>query len=349
MVALKAGEVERFVAAPPADVPLVLVFGPDVGLVSERAATLAAVASGGVDDPFSLVKLDGGDVASDPARLIDEAMTVPLFGGRRVVWVRDGAGRNLSPAVEPLLGQIDPATAFVVIEAGDLKKGTGLRKKIEGDRQAVAIACYADAERDLDRMIDQEVTGAGLSISREARQALLGLLGADRLASRGEVRKLCLYAHGRERIETADVEAIIGEASAFAVDELIDATALGRIDTLDHGLERLEATGQRPDVIAGAALRHFQFLARARAVVDRGVSPAQVVDGARPPIFYKRKDLVTRQLGLWSSPDLARAGERLARVVADARQSPALSTALVSDVFLTLARVARARGRSARR
>lgn len=46
MVALKAGEVERFVAAPPADVPLVLVFGPDAGLVSERAAMLAAAASG---------------------------------------------------------------------------------------------------------------------------------------------------------------------------------------------------------------------------------------------------------------------------------------------------------------
>lgn len=204
MVALKAGEVERFVAAPPADVPLVLVFGPDAGLVSERAAMLAAAASGGVDDPFSLVKLDGGDVASDPVRLIDEAMTVPLFGGRRVVWVRDGAGRNLSPAVEPLLGQIDPTNAFVVIEAGDLKKGTGLRKKIEGDRQAVAIACYADAERDLDRMIDQEVNGAGLSISREARQALLGLLGADRAREPGRGAKalsLCpwpgAYRNGR--------------------------------------------------------------------------------------------------------------------------------------------------------
>ncbi|WP_417771544.1 DNA polymerase III subunit delta [Stappia sp.] len=349
MVALKAAEVERFVASPPADVPLVLVFGPDVGLVSERARMLVDAASGGVDDPFSLVKLDGGDVVSDPARLIDEVMTVPLFGGRRVVWVRDGAGRNLSPAVDPLLGAIDPQTAFVVIEAGDLKKGVGLRKKVESDRKAVAIACYADAERDLERVIDLELREAGLSISREARQALMGLLGADRLASRGEVRKLCLYAHGRERIEAADVEAIIGDASAFAVDELIDAAALGDLVTLDHGLERLEATGQRVDVIAGSALRHFQFLARGRAAVDRGQSPSQVVDGARPPVFYKRKDMISRQLGLWSGEDLARAGERLGRVVADARQSPALAAALVGDVLLTLARVARSRARGARR
>ena len=345
MVALKAGDIDRFIARPPDTVPLVLVFGPDVGLVSERAQALVTHASGGVDDPFSLVKLDAADIASDPARLIDEAMTISMFGGRRVVWVRDGAGKNIAAAVEPLLGQIDPANAFVVIEAGDLKKGVGLRRKIESDKTAVAIACYADAERDLERVIDTELREAELTISREARQALMSLLGADRLASRGEVRKLCLYADGRGRVETADVEAVIGDASAFAVDVLIDAAALGDLATLDHGLERLEATGQRADVIAGMALRHFQTLSRARADVDRGLPAARAVDQIRPPVFFKRKAAVQRQISIWSQADLGKAGERLARAVADARKSQTLATALVSDVLLTLARVARVRAR----
>ncbi|GGE99272.1 DNA polymerase III subunit delta [Stappia taiwanensis] len=345
MVALKAGDVDRFLARPPADVPLILVYGPDVGLVSERASALVQAASGGTDDPFSLVKLDAGEVVSDPSRLIDEALTIPLFGGRRVVWVRDGAGKNLVPAVEPLLGQLDPANALVVIEAGDLKKGVGLRKKVEADRGAVAIPCYVDAERDLEKLIDGELRAAELSISREARMALMSLLGADRLASRGEVQKLCLYAHGRERIEVADVEAIIGDASAFAVDELIDAAALGDLKTLDHGLERLEAAGMRPDVLANMALRHFQFLARARAEVDRGVPANQVISQSRPPVFFKRQPAVSRQVMLWRASDLSRAGERLAAVVAEARKVPTLGAALVSDVLLILARVARQRAR----
>ncbi|MCC4244535.1 DNA polymerase III subunit delta [Stappia indica] len=345
MVALKAGEIDRFIADPPADVSLILVFGPDTGLVSERAQALVTRASGGVDDPFSLVRLDAGEVVSDPARLIDEASTVPLFGGRRVVWLRDGAGKNLTPAVDPLFGEQRAESALVVIEAGDLKKGTGLRGKFERDRKAVAIPCYGDEARDLERVVDGELREAGLAISREARQALMGLLGADRLASRGEVRKLCLYAYGRERIDLADVEAVIGDASAFAVDELIDAAALGDLGKLDHGLERLSASGQRADMIASAALRHFQFLARARAEVDRGVPPARVVEQARPPIFYKRRDLVSRELSLWSGEDLAKAGERLADAVAAARKSPALAEALVGDVLLTLGRVARSRAR----
>ncbi len=43
-----------------------------------------------------------------------------------------------------------PRDAIVIVEAGDLKKGTGLRKRVEDDRLAAAVACYADAGADLD-------------------------------------------------------------------------------------------------------------------------------------------------------------------------------------------------------
>jgi DNA polymerase-3 subunit delta len=36
MTAYKAFEVERFIARPPAGEPIVLVYGPDAGLVRER-------------------------------------------------------------------------------------------------------------------------------------------------------------------------------------------------------------------------------------------------------------------------------------------------------------------------
>ncbi len=342
MVALKATEIDRFLTRPPPEVSLVLIFGPDAGLVRERAQMLVERASGGTDDPFCLVKLEASDISSDPARLADEAFTVSLFGGRRVVWIRDGSGRDLSRAVDPLLKQ-SHEMALVVIEAGDLKKGTGLRRKFENDRRAIAIPCYSDGGRDIDRLIDEESRLAGLQVSREARQALHGLLGADRMASRGELRKLCLYAHGSGRIETADVEAVIGDASAFAADDLIDAVALGDISVLDHGLERLLASGARPDMIGGMALRHFTLLHRFRALFDHGTPADQIVDRASPPIFFRRRGAVARQIALWQRDDLDRAIVRLGDAVKMGRLSTGLTITIMSDVLLTLARVARRR------
>src|SRR5437879_1956039 len=78
--------------------PIALLFGPDAGLVSERADAIMRAAVDDPNDPFALVRLDGDELAGDPSRLIDEANTVPLFGGRRAIRVKAG-GRDFSSAL----------------------------------------------------------------------------------------------------------------------------------------------------------------------------------------------------------------------------------------------------------
>ncbi|OKL44604.1 DNA polymerase III subunit delta [Pseudovibrio exalbescens] len=339
MVALKAQEVDRFVAKPPESVSLVLVYGPDTGLVSERAATLIKHAGGDDPDPFSQIKLDGSDISSDPNRLVDEALTISMFGGRRTIWVKDGSSKNIVPAVETLLRNPDQPS-FVVIEAGDLKKTAPLRKKIEGDKLAVALPCFPDTAKDVDRLIDEETKAAGLMISREARMALHALLGADRRASRGELQKLCLYAMEDQRIESHHVEEIIGDASAFAMDELIDAAALGQLKTLDQGLERFEAGGMDAGVIASQALRHFQQLHFCKLETQKRRSADDVVGSLRPPVFWKRKSKMVRQVEIWPVEQLERALIRLNETVKTARLNAVLGPSILSHALLMIGQYA---------
>ena len=128
MVALKTGDIESFVARPDPARAVVLVFGPDAGLVSERVDAIVKASVDDPNDPFALVRLDGDTLASDPARLVDEATTVPLFGGRRAIRVRAGS-RNIVPAVEAVLAA-PLRDCRVVIEAGDLKRGAPLRNAV---------------------------------------------------------------------------------------------------------------------------------------------------------------------------------------------------------------------------
>lgn len=344
MVALKAAEIDRYITNPPASVNLILVYGPDVGLVKERAQALISKAAAENDDPFSQVKLDAADIAADPSRLIDEALTIPLFGGRRTIWVRENGTKSILPAVEPLLKNND-FSAFVLIESGDLKNSSALRKKVEASKTAVAIPCFADTARDVDRLIDEETAQASLQISKEARMALHTLLGADRIASRGELKKLCLYAMNDNRIEVHHVEEIIGDASAFAMDELIDAAALGDTVTLDHGLERLSASGMDVGVIASQALRHFQMLHLCRLKANQRIAVEDVIGGMRPPIFWKRRSKIVRQVEIWNVDFLERALSRLNDAVKEARLNANLSAAIVSHTLLAIAQVAKASNR----
>ncbi len=101
MVALRGKDVDAYLARPDAARPIILLYGADAGLVRERAEALIRSAVDNPDDPFSLVRLDGDDIAAEPSRLVDEALTIPMFGGRRAIRVRAGS-RSFVASVEAL-------------------------------------------------------------------------------------------------------------------------------------------------------------------------------------------------------------------------------------------------------
>src|SRR5215472_8376388 len=207
MVALRGKEIDSYLARPDPSRPIVLLYGPDAGLVRERADALLASAVDDPADPFSLIKLDGDELAAEPSRLVDEAMTVPLFGGRRAIRVRAGS-RSFASGVDTL-AETPLKDCRIVIEAGDLRPESPLRKACERARTAVAIACYPDGERDLAKLIDDELRLANLRIAADARATLTDLLGGDRQASRNELRKLTLFAHGQSEVTLDHVKAIV--------------------------------------------------------------------------------------------------------------------------------------------
>src|ERR1700687_5561329 len=94
MVAIKPADVDRFVARPDPARPVVLVFGPDAGLVSERANALVKSSVDDPNDPFALARLEAEDLAAEPSRLVEEAQTIPLFGARRAGWGKAGGRHN---------------------------------------------------------------------------------------------------------------------------------------------------------------------------------------------------------------------------------------------------------------
>ena len=232
MTALRGKEVDAFLARPDAGRPIILLYGPDAGLVRERADALIASAVDDPADPFSLVRMEGDELAAEPSRLVDEAMTVPLFGGRRAIRIRAGS-RSFASGVDTL-AEMNVKDCRVVIEAGELRPESPLRKACEKAKTAVAIGCYPDTERDLAKLMEDELRIANLRIAQDARAALMSFLGGDRLASRNELRKLTLYAHGKGEITLDDVMSVVADASELKLDPIVDGAFAGRPDVVER-------------------------------------------------------------------------------------------------------------------
>jgi DNA polymerase-3 subunit delta len=344
MVAVKAGEVEGALKRADPRTPVILVYGPDTGLVSERARAAAERSVDDPADPFQLIRVDGDVIASDPARLVDEASTIGMFGTRRAIWIKPTT-RNIAPAVEAAIAAPLQDTT-IVIEAGDLAKSSPLRVVCERSPKALALPCYADSDRDLGRVVDETLRAAGLTISRDAHAALTASLGGDRLATRAELTKLALYAHGRREVTIEDIDAVISDVSSLALDGIVDASFVGNLQAVDEAFRRLTSEGTAPSVLLGALLRHAFALVSARADVEGGRSVSDVA-GSWRGLHFRRKPAVERQLGLWRSPALIGIVGTLQAAVLDSRRSPDIGTALAARTLLDIAAEAR-RARGAR-
>src|SRR5579875_2993548 len=274
-----------FLRRPDPQLRAVLLYGPDRGLVRERAELLAQRVCPDLADPFRIAAVDGAALVADPARLAD------LF-----------AGFLSAP----------PGEALILVEAGELGARSPLRRAFEEAPCAAAIGCYPDTARDLAALIRESLASHRITLDHDALCYLVEHLGEDRLSTRSELEKLALYVGEGGHVELADARAAIGDSAAIDLDDAMMAATEGDMPRLERALNRLFQQGASPVSVIRALLRHLHRLHVLAAEIAGGASPEAVLRAARPPIFFKQQDSFRRQLDLWSAARLRPELDRLA-------------------------------------
>lgn len=335
MAEIKSHEFDGFLQNAARNYRLFVIYGPDRGLVSERAGQIAAKTGVDLGDPFSLLKLDVGDLQNDAGRLLDEVNSIGLFGGERLVWIRGAANEKALVDSLQVIATNPPDTSFVIVEAGDLKKGSGLRKVAESSRSVACIPCYADDQRALNALIDTELANEDLRITPAARQLLLELLGGDRIASRNEVRKLALYCRGMGTVGEDHVTDIIGDASAVSADDAVDAILKGDSEAFLHAMQKIAHSKTPMFLVLQGCLRQFQLLDTMRAEIDeKRVQATQVMQTHGRHLHFRRKPIIEQALRTWTAASIAREMNRLQSAIFQTRQRASLEDAIATHTLL---------------
>ncbi len=334
MTAIPARQINAFMANPPENFRAILVYGSDLGLVSERAQNLARKFVGPGADDLAITRLNAGDIEADPGRISDEATSIGLFGDRRAIRIR--------PEREQIADQLDDLFSrigediLLIVEAGRLAPAAKIRKLFEAGKLCAALPCYSDSASDLGRIIADHLKKSDLVIDADASAALQAQLGGDRLATRSELDKLALYCLGRDRVTLKDVDAVSSESSLLNVDDLCDLMGLGRLADTDLLLQRLLQSGAPPDQILAGLNRHLLMLDEIRGAADAGTRVEDLVARQRPPIFFARKASVIRQCRIWGSRDLNRALEIVGDTERQIRQGDGLGRETISSTVLQI-------------
>ena len=361
---ISGSRINQFLRQPDPKVAAVLLFGPDQGLVRERAEELVLTVVDDPADPFRVSVFTGADIKADPPCLVDEAAQLSMTGGRRVILVHE-ATDGLSRIFESFLDNAGHDN-LVIVEAGTLSPQSSLRKLFEKSSHGVSIGCYEDDAMGLEAVVRETLGRHGLSPTAEARDYLIENLGSDRRVTRSELEKLALYAlsgtENRDGAESArgvgggnggngranpvgleDVIACIGDSSAMSLDSIAYATASGDSRALDRAFERALMEGTSPIGILRAVGRHLQRIQMALGLVDGGATSDKAMAGLRPQVIFKFKSEFQTQMKHWQKNRLADALELITEAEIDCKTTGFPAQAGCHRALIRIAQAARTR------
>lgn len=328
-------DIEPFVKNPNPAARVILVYGPDQGLMKERAKTMGLTIVPDINDPFNAVTLNQDILTEDPARLSDEANAMSMMGGARLIRI-ESASDKLTPLIKEYL-QDPNDTALIILEAAELGPRSSLRKACEAAKNAAAVPCYVEDERDLGRLIRETLQAESLNIEHDAIAFLAANISGNRGKVRSELEKLITYkGTDKSPVTLDDASQACGESGATALDDLVYATAGHNPDKALRTFAKLTEEGVVFIVILRTLQGHFRKLHLTKSRIEQGANTESAIKSLQPPIFFKQQNVFKAQINNWSLHSLGNVLNKLNDLEAECKKTGAPVETLCAQAILSI-------------
>lgn len=331
--------VDSFLSAPQKEHSAVLIYGVDGGLVRERTGkVIKAVLGEMASNTFAKTELNETEITSDPARLADELSSVSMMCSKRVIIIRD-AGDKLTKTIEAAASFFNKDN-FLIIMADELSARSSLRAFFEKSANCAAIACYKDEIRDIQAIIRNKLTQAGISYENGVIDYLSGQLGNDRYVTYQELEKLITYAGDEKKLSLKDAELLVDYNQDTQLDALINSVCDKNLAALEKNLSLHIRENTQPILYLRSLQRYFNRLYSIRIQMhENSQTAAMVVSGLRPPVHFKQKDHLIRHASNWNIENIVKALNILISAELDCKTSDLPSTAASSRKLMKLTQI----------
>lgn len=250
----------------------------------------------GDDGDEQAVSVFAGDKTTF-AEVFDELDTAPFFYARRLVLVENG-----DPFVTRWRGELEkkvehlPATATLLLDVKSWPANTRLAKLVPA---TATIVCKAPASFKLPQWCSEWAKSRyDRQLPNQAASLLVDLVGAEMGQLDQELQKLAVYVGDRQRIDSADVDRLVGNSRAENTWKIFDAIAAGDVKGALAILQRLFDQGEEPLRLLGAWAMQLRRLAQAARLTAHGISIGAALEQAGvPPFAVRSAEQQMRHLG----------------------------------------------------
>ncbi|MGC6390552.1 MAG: DNA polymerase III subunit delta [Alphaproteobacteria bacterium] len=223
MVEITSRQVNDFLLHPPKNLSVAIFFGPDHGLISQRAKKLASQ----LGNEQEIVRLHNDELVQNIELLIDGVTSLSMFAEQQVYHLVN-MDKALHSSISNLL-TLSPGHHPVIIEAPGKTKTDKSIKLALSEPQYFVIGCYQETSRQSLQHITSALKQKGHKFAQGCEDNLAELLGEDHLLTVSALNSLDLYLGPEPQEITPDmIAAALGQRQSIASNFILESMTLGR-------------------------------------------------------------------------------------------------------------------------
>ena len=256
-----------------------------------------------------------------------------LFDKKKVIFVNRTTDKLFNLISE--ISKKDIKDILIFFEADQLEKKSKIRNLFEKDKNLVCIACYQDNNFDLIKIINDEIKQTKIKLSTESIYLLIERASGDRNNLRNEVNKLKSFALDKQMVSYDQVKELTNMVGNYQNDYIVNICLNGDKKKLNKILRENNFSFEDFLMLLKIFSKKIHRLLKIKIFNRLEKNLDQIFNQIRPPIFWKEKEDVKKQVRLWNEKKINLIIKKINEIELSCKKNHELSTNITLD-FLSV-------------
>ena len=304
-----------------------LLYGNNSGLIRD---TLKKIIKSKMSN--NIFNYDEIDIIKNPKNFGENVNNKSFFDDEKIIIISratDKIFKTIEEAVEKNLDDV-----VIILTSGILEKKSKLRNFFEKNKNTICVPFYEDNLQTLSLLAQNFFKEKKISISQLNINLIIERCSGDRINLNNELEKIHNFSIEKKSINTEDILKLTNLSENFDVAELVDnSLAMNKKKTL-YILNENSFTGEDSVMIIRIFLNKLKRLLKLQSEIKIKKNVENTISAHRPPIFWKDKDIIKRQMQIWSLEKIQKLMIKVNNIELFVKKYPANSINVVTDFIL---------------
>jgi len=287
---------------------------------------------------IEILSLYESEIINNQENFFNLIFSGSLFSQKKIIIINE-ATEKINDIISNV-HQKYPKDIYLIFLSNILDKKSKLRIFFEKEKKLICIPCYLDNEKDLLTIAQLELKKNNITLSREIVNLLIEKSNSDRNNLRNEIEKITAYAFNKKKIEIDEIKSLINFSGDYKSDIFVNECLCGNITEYKKIISELYINTVSQILLLRILSNKIHRLLKIKEEASKSYNLDALLNTCKPPIFWKEKPIVKKQLSIWRLKDLKEIVPNINNIEILCKKNPHVSNNILLNFFTNICKKA---------